>query len=82
MYNKPYDTNLLDWLGAACRKSMSERQIHRFWCSAFLAYILVQFGFLEDNVNWDLVRPDDLSSNSHILQFTKLCKYEKDQRLL
>tara|TARA_B110000285_G_scaffold224420_1_gene281244 strand:- start:411 stop:1031 length:621 start_codon:yes stop_codon:yes gene_type:complete len=83
VYNKPYDTNIFDWLGAAVRDTSEKRQTDRFWCSAFVSYILVHLDFIGD-VNWDLTRPQDLSSMTDypFIHFLQNCTYGKDERIL
>lgn len=78
VYNKPYDTVVGDWLGAIVRKDACPQKTDRFWCSAFVAYILVQVGFLKPDVDWSIIRPSDLSSGSDYLTLLDKCQYGKD----
>ena len=79
VYMKPYDANPLDWLGAAVRHDDEPQKLDRFWCSALVAYILVQCGTLAADVDWSLVRPADLSSSSTELQW--LHGYGPDEQI-
>ncbi len=72
IYAKPYDINLLDWLRAELRvldpKLIWEQQDHSFWCSALVAYIYVELGFLPKTLPWTLISPDEWSKDN-TLQF-------------
>lgn len=78
VYKKPYDIHLMDWLGAAIRWDAHPQKKDRFWCSAFVAYVLVQIGALDDDMDWSLVRPCDLSSSSTYLTFKPYFRYGKE----
>lgn len=85
VYNKPYNVNIFDWLRVAFRKTCPDDpipQTKRFWCSSFVAYILVQLNFINAQTNWDLIRPSDLSSDASFLEYTDKCSYGKDERIL
>ena len=81
VYDKPYDVNIMDWLGAAFRTSFTPKQTKRFWCSAFVSYILCRLNFIPNTTNWDLIRPSDLSSTSSIIHFDKNVEYSDDERI-
>ena len=72
VYAKPYDINPLDWLRAELRvldpKLIWEQQDHSFWCSALVAYIYVELGFLPKTLPWTLISPDEWSKDT-TLQF-------------
>lgn len=80
VYRKPYDDDPLDWLEAAVREDGRPRKLDRFWCSALVAYILVRCGTLPAGLDWSAVRPADLSSESHELEW--LHPYGEDTRLV
>ena len=69
MYDKPYDTHIADWVGAWLRKDATPQKTDRFWCSALVAYFMVQFGFISEDVDWSIIRPSDLSFNSTYLSW-------------
>ena len=69
VYAKPYDADPWDWVQAALRRDDRPRKMDRFWCSALVAYILVQCGTLPRELDWSLVRPADLSSESTYLEW-------------
>lgn len=77
VYDKPYDIIPSDWINAISRKDNEPQKTSRFWCSALVSYILVKIGFLQDSVDWSIVRPSDLSSHSSYLEFIN-CDYGED----
>lgn len=84
IHNKPYDLNPYDWLCAKfnmiCPYPPETRfqKTTSFWCSALVSYIFCKLGLLEPSVNWSLMAPKELSSESH-LRF--LCEVEKETSL-
>jgi len=58
---------LSDWLLATLRMDARPQKTDRFWCSAFVAYVLTQLGWLPEATDWSIVRPCDLSSASTYL---------------
>lgn len=79
VYGAPYDANPLDWLLACWRLDIHPQKLDRFWCSAFVAYVLVRVGTLPRDVDWSVVRPADLSARATQLEF--LHPYEPDRLL-
>ena len=67
VFLKPYDMCLSDWLLATLRLDARPQKTDRFWCSAFVAYVLTQLGWLPDRTDWSIARPCDLSSSSTYL---------------
>ena len=79
VYMKPYDCRINDWYNAWSRKDSEPQKTDRFWCSALVAYFLVQFKFLDDKTDWSIIRPDDLSSGTQYLDFNRdICLYGPD----
>ena len=78
VYDKPYDIHIKDWIEAWCRTDSTPRKTDRFWCSALVAYFMVNFGFIDKDIDWSMIRPSDLSSNSEYLKWTDCCKYSND----
>jgi hypothetical protein len=61
--NKPYDTNLLDWLKSDLNIHYgNEQKTNSFWCSALLSYIYIKLGLLYKYTNWTIIKPCQLSS--------------------
>ncbi len=67
VFLKPYDMCLSDWLLATLRLDAHPQKTDRFWCSAFVAYVITQLGWLPEGTDWSIVRPCDLSSSSTYL---------------
>ena len=67
VYLKPYDVCLSDWLLAALRMDQQPQKTDRFWCSAFMAFVLTRLDWLPATTDWSIVRPCDLSSHSSYL---------------
>lgn len=61
VYDKPYDINPCDWLMAKLRCG-PRKTTSRFWCSALVAFILVQIGDIPE-CDWSEIRAQDLSSS-------------------
>ena len=78
VYDKPYDTFPKDWIEALFRKDSNPQKTDRFWCRAFVSYILVRLNMLESDLDWSIIRPSDLSSESNYLTFKDGCCYDQD----
>lgn len=63
VHNRPYDLDLFDWVKAlfGVHKG-NERKKDTFWCSALMAYMYVQFGFLPEGLDWTIVSPMQLGT--------------------
>ena len=86
VFLKPYDMCLSDWLLATLRIDIKPQKTDRFWCSAFVAYIFTQIGWLDSNTDWSIIRPCDLSSYSTYLSWKSKVyggdmRYKKCERL-
>ncbi len=84
VYGKPYDLNIVDWLGAFGRHDNRPQKVDRFWCSAFIGYIYTQAKLLKDNTDWSILRPSDFSveDNDIHLNYNSNVVLEKKQYLL
>lgn len=78
VFLKPYDVCLSDWLLATLRLDARPQKTDRFWCSAFIAYVLARLGWLSDTTDWSIVRPCDLSSGSTYLSWDLAAAYTRD----
>lgn len=58
----PYDMKMIDWIGAFFRSKIIKTD-KRFFCSAFVAFILVQLGFLKLSCDFSIIQPKDFDSN-------------------
>lgn len=62
VHNKPYDINILDWIKAGLKIHLgNERKTNEFWCSALIAYIYHQLGFLNTDIKWTIISPKQFS---------------------
>ena len=78
VHDKPYDLNIIDWLGALIRKDWTSKKTNKFWCSAFIGYVLNRLNFIDDSVDWSTLRPCDFSSSKNYLKFKNDCMYGTD----
>lgn len=70
VHNLPYDDNIIDLLKADLNLNIGNTQKkNTFWCSALVAYIYVNLDFLNKDVPWTIISPQDFSSESHKLHF-------------
>jgi len=85
--NDIYDFNPIDWLRAYynINKSIDEIIIDKhnektdaFTCSAFIAFIFVEIGFLDKNIPWTILTPCDFSVYKKRLTFTN-CTFTPDK---
>ena len=62
VHNKPYDLNIIDWLKAALKiKIGDEHKTNESWCSALITYVYSQLGFLNPDIKWTVVSPNEFS---------------------
>ena len=83
IYNKPYDLNLIDWVeGLIDVKApiFNKKTTDRFWCSALIAYIYLNIGYLRYDTSWTLINPEDWNDKSKTLNFTN-CNLGKVERI-
>ena len=64
VYMRPYDLCARDWVLAVARVDAAPRKTDRFWCSAFVAYVLSRLGVVPEAADWSVARPCDLSSTA------------------
>lgn len=66
VYDKPYDIYPKDWIDALFhKKNASNGHVtSRFFCSALVAFVYYQWGFLPYSVEWTLVTPKMLGTES------------------
>lgn len=81
VYNVPYDINPIDWVLAFFKKDIHPQKVTRFWCSAFVGYILTRVGVLKRNTDWSIMYPSDFALDGENLEYTdinknKFCSYE------
>lgn len=72
VYDIPYDLDPFDWINAAefswCHflNCYNRQRKDKFWCSALVAYILVQLNILPSDTPWTDLSPKDLAYGSNI----------------
>lgn len=69
VYDKIYDCNPIDWLGALFRFDISPKKTNSFWCSALVGIIYSKLGIILENIDWSILRPSDFSiedKNQHL----------------
>ena len=71
VYNKPYDTNIFDWMQALIGIDISPQKTNRFWCSALIGYIYTKLGILKHNTDWSILTPNDFSLSGENLTINK-----------
>lgn len=82
VHNLPYDLNALDWIKAYFNVEIGDvKRKNEFWCSALVCYVYIKLGFLDENIPWTIIRPQDFSSKSRRFIFRK-CKLEEDRLLI
>lgn len=81
VHNLPYDLNPIDWIKADFDIEIGNVQKNNtFWCSALVCYFYIKLGFLNNDIPWTLISPQDLSSYSNKLQFNN-CVMDDDIEL-
>jgi len=79
VHNIPYDLNPIDWIKAELHLDIGNTQkMNTYWCSALVTYVFVQLGFLNKNIQWSLISPQDLSSSCCKFKFIN-CILNKDE---
>ena len=77
VYEKPYDTNLIDWLSGIFGLNICETT-KRFWCSAFVGFLYTKLGLIYTK-DYSMLSPYDLSDRSTKLKY--LYKISDDKLL-
>ena len=74
LHNLPYDTDPIDWIKAKFNIELGNLQkTDTFWCSALVAYSYVKLGFLNEDIPWTIITPQDFSCTSSRLIFKNCC---------
>jgi hypothetical protein len=60
--NIPYDLDIKDWIAAFFRSKLIKTD-KKFFCSAFVSFILVQLGLLKLNCDFSIIQPRDYDTN-------------------
>jgi hypothetical protein len=62
--DKPYDIDPIDWVEAFIGYDFEPQKESRFWCSALVGCILTKMGVLEEDTDWSIMSPKDLSRST------------------
>ena len=62
--NKPYDVDPIDWVEAFIGYDFDPQNNSRFWCSALVGCILTKAGVMEEDTDWSVLSPKDLSRSA------------------
>ena len=82
VHNIPYDLNPIDWIKGYYKIDIGNTQKeNKYWCSALVAYVYVELGFLDKNIPWTLLSPQNLSSSCDKLKFIN-CILDKDTQII
>jgi len=84
IHSAQYNTKIIDWICAYFNVDREPYKTHRFWCSAFVSYVLYKMGFFSQLINWDIVRPsffDDEDTGGFDFSLAKSIKYERIEKL-
>lgn len=61
-----YDLCIFDWFRAYFDLEIGNRQItKRFWCSALVAYLYTELGFLDKTLEWSMIEPRQFSATEN-----------------
>lgn len=63
VYGKHYDLTLGHWF-AGLMHILIPRTTKEFFCSAFVSYALTQAGILQEDTDWTIISPAELSSDN------------------
>ena len=62
VYGKPYDMLPQDWVKSAFDiEKGNERRTGTFWCSALVAYMYDNYGFIDQHTPWTIIQPTQFS---------------------
>lgn len=85
IHDKPYDCLPKDWINAFFHKTKGKnaRSTKRFWCSALVAYVYMELGFLSKDLAWSYVTPKMFGTeknNKYKLEYIN-CTLDKEQEI-
>jgi hypothetical protein len=87
LQGKPYDIDPVDWLTALkdLKKPLDKisgyEKTDTFWCSALVAYVYIELGFLDSNIPWTIICPSDFCYINSRLRYID-CSLDKDKFLV
>lgn len=79
VHNKPYDINIIDFIKAGLKYDKGNTQkTKEFFCSAFVAYIYVNYGLLPKDTPWTIYAPKDFN-DKYLSKLLDNASLEKDK---
>tara|TARA_B110001469_G_C9629503_1_gene314700 strand:+ start:171 stop:782 length:612 start_codon:yes stop_codon:yes gene_type:complete len=75
-YDKLYDIYPKDWIEAFVQKDPNPQKTERFWCSAFVGFVLTKIGILQSDTDWSIMRPCDFALDGEDLRYAGDTKLE------
>ena len=77
-----YDLCIFDWFRALFDVEVGNRQrTDQFWCSALLAYIYVELGLLDKDLEWSMIEPKQFSYYENKKLSYKNCEVEPERQI-
>ena len=80
--DKPYDINILDWIGARFNISLIHRETIRFFCSALVGYTLTELNMLDSETDWTIITPKEYSYYENKRLCFKNCIIEPEKIII
>ena len=78
-----YDLQVLDWFRALFDVEIGNRQLtNSFWCSALLAYIYVELGLLDKDLEWSMIEPKQFSYYENKRLSYKNCEVLAEKQII
>jgi hypothetical protein len=81
--DKPYDDNPIDLLEAQIRVRLKNaNRIDSFFCSALVAFVFTQLGFLPADTEWDLFQPKDFADGNAAERYLNQIGFAKLEKMI
>jgi hypothetical protein len=80
--DKPYDINILDWIGAKFNIHLIHRETIRFFCSALVGYTMTQLNMLDSDTDWTIITPKEYSYYENERLIFKNCVIEPEKLIV
>ena len=86
VHNKPYDLDIVDWIKAKLEldgdiKFKDNEKKNRFWCSALVGYFYHNLGFIDLNLGWSYLAPNQFSSEDKKQLTFYNCNLSNDEKI-
>jgi len=70
VYDKPYDINPRDWIGALFNNDKNPQHTNSSWCSAFVGFVLTKIDILDSKTDWSILKPCDFAIDGENLKWS------------